>query len=266
VSSVADALIDVRIKIGELQPGSGKWSDQMICHYLTRSARRMCAAAQYLNGFVELAFNPTSATASYQEAALPDDCDSVDYVKWFQGSLFDLKRLSARQSKTGYKVSSIPTHYYTFTDATQFTPQGPSGTITPSPVQSGTNLQARAGKTILGLFPPPSAGGNAHVWYVAFHPRLDPQRLEDQILIPDMFFDAFTAYAVARCKEAESAYDEVAIFDQLHQKGIADFTEWATAQQALGEGPQWGTQSQVAFHESSSVVVIGTNPSIISGA
>lgn len=186
----------------------------------------MCSLCQLL-----VATKQISSVQGQQEYALPDDLDEVENVVFWNGTLLRNIPVSQAQVQNGCQTQGIPVAFYLRFMTMQFMNQGANSDIAITEINPG----ARKPKRVIGLFPIPSmTGQNITVTYYQRHYPL--QQSLDEFAIPDEFMRGVVAYAQAKGKEKESAYQEA-------DKFMATFKDYS---QRLSE--KWQNQGQeVAF-------------------
>ena len=217
--NLLDGIFSVRNKLGELEPNL--WSDYEITIELSTSARRMCSAAQYLQSFVT--FNSTVDAAGNwaQEYILPLDVDQIIGAAYFSGVIFPLLPAPRESLQLGGKVGGIPWYFYVKKTTKVLTPQLQNATIALQPISPNIGQNSR---TVIGLNPIPNSEIPIYIWYQQWHPDL--KELTDEVQIPDRFKNGWIAYAVARCKEKESGYQEAQYWDAIHDKQTQEFIDY----------------------------------------
>jgi hypothetical protein len=229
-----DGVYQTRIRLGELQPDY--WSDEEIIYDLNHAAQDLCSSAGNLTDFRKVPF-----PEGVQEVALDVAVDQIISVSYYSGQLFQIPALNeAAQVQVANQVTGIPIAWYTKTATRVLSPQGVSGDIMPSSL-TPSNQTGQDYVTVLGLWPLPIAPYEINLSFVAFHPfvtkPLDPMAVDAR------FARTWVAYAVARGKEKESAFEEAQYFQAQYDAGKQEFMP------TLARG-------------SSSVIFVDQNPSI----
>lgn len=224
--NLRDGVLAVRQAIGEIV--ANFWSDQEIVDHLNVSARRMCSEAQCLQS--EYVFNaaqvvmPDGTSQYAQEYALPIDVDQVIQASYYLGSVFPLRVVQQGQVQVGTRISGLPIVMYMRTNARQLTHHTATGIqVQPFPPNDGGNP-----RTVIGLYPVPNSAIPIYIGFLQWHPML--RNAFDEVFIPDRFKQGWVGYAIARCKEKESALQEAQYWDGIHQAIKQEFIDYMTTQ------------------------------------
>jgi hypothetical protein len=245
--NLQDGIVEVRDAIGEPTPFN--WQDSTIIGYLNQAAKRMCSAAQWIEEFEEIPVG-----ANVQEGYLTKNVDQILEVGYYSGTFFRLTRGDFRNVKDGSYSGGIPVMFYERKATRTLTPQVSTSNITPV-VAPGASVE---GCTAIGVYPVPAAAWSLYVWYIAEHPKM--VNYEDPCFVPTQWQDVWTAYAIYKCKEKESAYAECAYFQEKWNDGMAAWVTWAK-ENGLASGPRiYGGQYGILGKPSTSVIVVADNP------
>lgn len=247
--NLRDGVISVRARLGENV--AFKWSNENIIADLNESAKRMCSIAQNVNAY----FEPALA-ANAQETWLPTIADTITAVGYYQGQLFQLAPVNENDVKWGGFSGSTPSYFYVRTDTRVLTPQVALGQISYTTIPNQIDPV-----TVIGTWPVTAEATVLNVWCTIFHPVM--RNPIDPCSIPDRFKDAWTAFAIGRGKEKESAYQEADRFFQLHDKGTEEFRQYMMLQRQAVAPPSYGNMTPSFLNRpSSTVLIVGNNPGL----
>ena len=245
-------VLRVRQALNELQPWL--FSDDEIVAVLNESARRMCSAAQFLNGF-----STFTTTPNFQEYVLPADVDQITMVSYLSGVLFPIAIVPRESIQIGGKVGGIPFWGYVSKQTRVLTPQNNNAGLDQIPLNPNDGGDSR---TVLGLYPIPNGELPVYIHYLMWHPQMvNP---EDICQIPDRFMQGWASYAIARMKEKQSAFDEAAYFDAQHDRYMQEFVDYMTTNGQEITAPQYQNRSLSPYFlkGASTVLVVAQNPSV----
>lgn len=254
--NLRDGVFDVRMALGEAQ--ANLWSDDEIIRHLNQSARRMCNKAQSLKSFD--AFEtaqitlPDGSKQFAQEYILPIDIDELIDAKFWAGSLFPLKLCQEEDVQIGARVGGLPFWLYVVQGRRFLTHQTATGICKQDlPPNDGGDP-----RTIIGLYPMPTGVIPIYLWYLKWHQ--DMKTPFDEVMIPNAFGRAWIAWAVARCKEKESAITEAQYWDGIHDAGTQEYVDYMMAQgQSMSPATFTNRPQHPAFLRGLNTVIVVPN-------
>jgi hypothetical protein len=81
--------------------------------------------------------------------------------------------------------------------------------------------------------------------------------------VPARFSKGWVAYAIARCKEKESALDEAAYYDKIYEKAKEDMRLYGITMKQLKTPPTYGGEAWPSLARgSSSIIFIDQSPQL----
>lgn len=188
--------LEVRRQLGE--PVADLWSDEELNDWLNEGAREMVAETQALQAFYK-----ETTVAGKGEYLLPAAVNEVSHVKYFNGTLNDLRPIDASLVGNGDGSTQLPEFFYVRQYVAQTAGQDETGDVELEDVSNNPN----AGRTVLGFWGIPSV--NNHTFTVFYIPRhFDMKTDGDVSPIPPEYHRGIIAYAIAIAKEKEEAYAE----------------------------------------------------------
>jgi hypothetical protein len=253
--NLRDYVYMVRNKLGELTPNL--WSDQELIYDINVGAKIMCSAAQNLTATENVLY-----PQNVQEQPLSVDVDMITYIAYFSGQLFPLAPIAEQQVKFGGFMSGIPYYFYVKTDTLIMSPQVSGGDMQIQNVPQAVQGNTPDARTVVGLWPIPSETTEVHFEYIATHPFVTNPL--DPIKVPDRFNHGVVAYAVARAKEKESAFDEADRYDAQHEKIRDAFVSYMVAQKQVAGTAMYGDNiPPIWARGSSTVILVNQSPTFI---
>jgi hypothetical protein len=263
--TLRDGIYQTRTRIGELI--ANFWVDEDIIYDLNYAAQDMCSEAQYLETAVQFLWpNVPGTNVPIQEAPLQPWVDQILSVAIYSGQLFQLQCVDAADVQIASRVGNIPLLFYTKTGSTIMSPQGTSGQPGSGDISLLPVMPALPNTpeftTVLGLWPIPSSNYDTTIWCTRFHPFMDnPLSI---CAIPARYSQGWIAYAVARCKEKESAFDEATYYQGIYDKHKAEFVQYCISHKQLKTPPTYGgTVWPSLARGSSSIIFIDQQPTAI---
>lgn len=209
--NLRQAILQVRYGLDEITPAL--WTDVEIIAWLNEGAQLMNSLAQVLIGVQKI-----PSVIGKQEYVLNEDCDEIDSVAYFNGTL--LRPIPTQQAavQVGTSTLGIPVSFYLRTVTLQFMDQDPNGgDINVTQIPQGV---ARKPRMVIGLAPIPSVAGQMlTVSYFARHYQMFLD--DDESAIPQEFQRGYIDFAIAKGKEKEAAYAEA-------DKKMASFKDYSS--------------------------------------
>lgn len=222
--NLRDGVLYVRTMLTELR--ARFFSDTEIIIHLNDAAKRMCSAAQCINGFAtfntaQIGGDGDNADSWAQEYVLPLDIDQITGAAYFAGTVFPIQPVPREAIQLGGYVGGIPFYFYEKKNTTVLTPQVAGGEIIELPIQGDMAVNPR---TTIGLYPVPQQALPIYIWYLAWHPTM--KNPFDICQIPERFKKGWCAYAIARLKEKEGALADAQYWDAQHEAEAQAFVDY----------------------------------------
>lgn len=271
---LADGVEEVRNQIGEINPWL--FSDIDIVRYLNLSANNLCCKAQALRTtYASKTSAPiTLANGSLQgvqEYAMPLDVEDIIQVKVQIGLLLPIVFSSQENLQIGAYVTALPLSGYVrygiiqtgmvpsaYDNAESFTEE----VLSPPPDTTGVP------RWWVGFYPIPAAVYPFYVDYYQQHPQMTQP--EDYVRFPSSssdLFEAWIAYAIAKCMAKMGDLTQYNTYMDIHNKGCEAFkTEMLIKNVNINPPEYGGTRGNPLFNRSPSVLVIPPASGIQIGA
>lgn len=208
--NLREMILEVRSALDEPSESARMWTDTEIKRWLNQAARIMVSTSLPLQAVYK-----TPTVASQQEYALPDEVIKVFSVTYFQGRNYQLRPADNVGIQSGVLVTGTPSSFY-LRQRSRNTAGLTTTTVDVQPVDANNPRKAAM---VIGLDPAPSGVGSLIVSYYSRSMVLVNDG--DEISIPEEFHDGICAYAIAKGKEKDLAYEE----GQLYLARFKDHTE-----------------------------------------
>lgn len=200
--------LEVRRALHELE--ADLFSDNEINDWLNEAAKIMVSNAQPVQ-----AIHQFTTVASQQEYLLPVDLDEIFNVTHYDTGVNNLRYVQPNQVQIGGDQTGVPGFFYIRNQALK-TGQMTSTGLT---VADANMSDPGIARTVIGLFPVPSAAKQVTVFYYSRHGQMQNDGAIP--MVPPEFRRGLVCYAVALGKEKESAYAEA----DRHRKMFQDFSD-----------------------------------------